>query len=84
MGWIGNTCDTQTCNQCYSYFVLAKYQLNSVRFLTIYRLNYSNGSTGRTRTEGSSMSVSGMGCWNTATGTGQQLGEANFETLNAY
>ena len=42
--------------------------------------SYNNGPTGRTMTEGSSMSVSGMGCWNTAPGTGQQLGKANFKT----
>ena len=53
-------------------------------FLAIYRLNYSNGPTGRTTTEGSSMSVLGMGCWNTVLGTGQQLGKANFKTLDAY
>jgi len=52
----------------------------------VYRRNYSysNGPTGRTTTEGSSISVSSMGCWNTAPGTGQQLGKVNFETSDAY
>ena len=53
-------------------------------FLTTYRLNYGNGPTGRATTEGNSMSVSGMGCWNTALGTGQQLGKVNFETSDTY
>ena len=57
------------CTHPVSYYIQAKLQY---------------GPTGRTTTEGSSMSVSGMGCWNTAPGTGQQLGEANFDTLNAY
>jgi len=35
-------------------------------------------------TEGSSTSVSGMGCWNTVPGTRQQLGKANFETSDTY
>ena len=40
--------------------------------------------TGRTTTEGRSMSVPGMGCWDTAPATEQQQGKANFETSNAY
>lgn len=31
-----------------------------------------------------SMSVPGMGCWDTAPATEQQQGKANFETSNAY
>ena len=70
--WIGNARDIYTELSCLQSSMLrlfgaGKYQHpNIARFLTIHRLNYSNGPTGRTMTEGSSMSISGMGCWNTA------------------
>ena len=60
--------------------VILCWQISTTKHGQDFLLNYRNGPTGRTTTEGSSMSVSGMGCWNTAPGTGQRLGKTNFET----